>query len=312
MQIIHFDPGKDLKRLDAYLRERYLEHRNTISWLPQRLHDMVYRIGTQEAEEGLARSIDFIYMWEEDGDTVACILPDGGNIYVSIRDSFEYLFPSMVSFVEQNCLPLFEKLDDGSAKCWIMVSSRVGYMQKTLADLGYLKADVVEYVNCVYPLNTDPDIELPEGFSLFYDDDYPDEVKKWSALRLGFHTDWESPDYVSGMSIYNSRKNSPMFPDSFECVVADNTAAEWNDVCAYSFVYIDRETMTAFVEPVATREKYRRRGIGTAMMHGVIRKCRELGIDKCYVDAYGWRKDFYNSAGFSTEDIINFWCRTLK
>ena len=72
-----------------------------------------------------------------------------------------------------------------------------------------------------------------------------------------------------------------------------------------------KESKTAFIEPVSTREKYRHKGIGTAMMHGVILKCKELGIEKCYVNSYDWRRKFYNSAGFETEDSIGFWHKKI-
>ena len=39
-----------------------------------------------------------------------------------------------------------------------------------------------------------------------------------------------------------------------------------------------RKRKTAFIEPVSTREKYQRRGIGTAMMHGVMLRCKDSKI----------------------------------
>ena len=106
------------------------------------------------------------------------------------------------------------------------------------------------------------------------------------------------------MSAYNSRKNSSMYKDSFECMIIDENSKEKNNVCSYCFVYVDKASKTAFIEPVSTREKYRHKGIGTAMMHGVMLKCKELGIEKCYVNSYDWRRKFYNASGFTTEDTI--------
>ena len=93
--------------------------------------------------------------------------------------------------------------------------------------------------------------------------------------------DFESPDYKNGMSAYNSRKNH---------------------LCI----------KTALIEPVSTREKYRHKGIGKAMMHGGMIKCRELGIEKCYVNSYDWRRKFYNAAGFTTEHSIGFYHKRLE
>ena len=48
------------------------------------------------------------------------------------------------------------------------------------------------------------------------------------------------------------------------------------------------------------------------MMHGVILRCKEMGIEKCYVNSFGWRRKFYNAAGFETEDSIGFWHKTFR
>lgn len=96
MQAVKIDQDKDFDRLEDYLRDRYLETHEATSWLPERLHDLIYRVGAQEMDEGRERSADHIYLWEENGEIAACILPDGENIYVSIKTGFESLFPSMI------------------------------------------------------------------------------------------------------------------------------------------------------------------------------------------------------------------------
>ena len=313
MQAVKFEPDKDFDRLEGYLRDRYLEAHEAISWLPERLHDLVYRIHAQETDEGRERSAAHIYLWEENGEIAACILPDGENIYVSIREGFENLFSSMIGFSEKHCRSLFSRTEDGSVKFWVAVSDRHAYMQEMLADLGYSRYEEEEYMNCIVPADSDPSIELPEGFRLLYGEEYPNEENKWSALRLGFHPDWESPDYKASMNPYDARKHSSLYRYSFECVIVDEATMERNDVCAYCFVYVDKKTKTALIEPVSTREKYRHKGFGNALLHGAIRRCKELGIEKCYVDSFGkWRKEFYAAAGFSTEDSIGFWYKTLR
>ena len=302
----------DLELLEAYLRDRYREKHLVTSWLPERLHDLVYRVSAFEADEGKERSSDHIYLWKELGEVVACILPDGENVHLSVKNSLEKLIPSMISFGEKNCLPLFPKAEDGSVKFWIAASNSYAPIQETLTNLGYCKYPEEEYVNCALPMNTDCSVELPEGFRLLYGEDYPNEVNKWSALRLGFHPEYESPDYSANMNPYTARKNSSLYQDSFECIIVDEANGQRNDVCSYCFAYVDNALGTALIEPVSTRERYRHRGFGTAMMHGAIRRCKDLGIKKCYVDSFGSRKDFYTAAGFSVEGSIGFWYRTLN
>ena len=217
----------------------------------------------------------------------------------------------MISFSEKNCLPLFAKAEDGSTKFWVAVSDGCAYAREALAGMGYREYAEKEYTNCICPLETDAAIDLPEGFRFLYGDAYPDEENKWSALRLGFHPEFESPDYRACMDPYLARKQSSLYPDSFECIVIDKNAEEANNVCAYSFVYVDLQTKTALIEPVSTREKYRHKGLGTAMMQGAIQRCRQLEIEKCYVNSFGQRKDFYAASGFTAENSIGFWYKTL-
>ena len=311
MEIKKFDLSTDLKRLEDYLRNQYIENKNMTSWLPERLHDLVFRMSAQELDGGKLKSIDYIFLWEENGNIVGCILPDGDAIYTSIKNGYEYLFEQIISYAEENCKPLFEKASDGTIDFLVVTNDSLTYKKEYLEKHGYTRQQEEDYDNYVYPQKIDVDIVLPEGYKLVYGDEYTDEDNKWSALNLGFHPDLEAPDYRNGMNPYNLRKQSSMYKDSFECLVVDEKSTERDDVCSYCFVYVDKESKTAFVEPVSTREKYRHKGIGTAMMHGVMLKCKELGTEKCYVNSYDWRRKFYNAAGFITEDTIGFYHKKI-
>lgn len=311
MNIRKFDPEQDLQPLEAYLRDQYRERQDMASWLPQRLHDLIYRMAAQEADGGREKSMDYIFLWEEMGEIIACILPDGENVYFSIRSGFEHLFPSLLDFSETHCLPLFTKSPNGSVKFWVAVCDSLGYMTDLLQESGYTRYAEEDYNNFVNPLEMNVSVDLPDGFRLLYGDAYPDEENKWGALHLGFHPEHEIPDYQNNMHPYQARKDSSLYPDSFECLIIDENSLEQNNVCAYCFVYVDKQTRTALIEPVSTRQRYQRRGLGTAMMHGVMLRCKEMGIEKCYVNSFGWRRKFYNAAGFITEDVISFWHKRI-
>lgn len=312
MQVKKFDLKRDLEKLENYLRSRFIDTQTMQSWLPQRLHDLVYRIDTQATDKGEPKSSPFIYIWENNNEIVGCILPDGDVIYVSTKDDDEKLYEEIVKFAEKKCKPLLkkDKIGDGLLLS-IANNDSLKYREKILKTLGYKKQVEEDYDNFVYPESFNEFVDLPKGFKLLYGNEYSDEVNKWSALNMGFHPDLESPDYKNNMNPYNSRKQSSLYIDSFECLVVDLNSKERNNVCSYCFVYVDKDSKTAFIEPVSTREKYRHKKIGTAMLHGVIKKCKEIRVEKCYVNSYDWRKKFYNSAGFKTEDSIGFWTKDL-
>ena len=312
MEIKRFDMEKDLQRLESYLRECYYENGNMTSWLPQRLHDLIYRMDVQYTDCGLPRSADYIFMWEDNGSIVGCILPDGDAVYMSIKKGCESIFADMVSYAEENCLPLFQKDKDGSVDFLVIANDSLAYRGKILTEMGYSRQAEEDYDNYVYPQTAAVTVELPDGYKLLCGNEYPDEALKWSALNLGFHPELEAEGYRNGMTAYDSRKKSSMYSDSFEVIITDEKTADENNVCAYCFVYVDTVTKTALIEPVSTREKYRHKGLGTALMHGAILKCREKGVLKCFVNSYDWRRRFYNAAGFMTEDSVGFWHKRLK
>ena len=304
MEVKRFDLKTDLQKLEDYLRNQYLENKNMTSWLPERLHDLIFRMDTQYTDEGNLKSSDYIFIWEDNNEIVGCILPDSDAIYMSVKKGYEDFYKSIVKYAEEYCRPLFKKKDDGSIDFVVIANDSLEYRREYLEQNGYIRQKEEDYDNYVYPQEVDVTIDLPEGFKLLYGDEYTDEENKWSACNLGFHPDLENPNYKNDMNAYNTRKNSSMYKDSFECMIIDENAEEKNDVCSYCFVYVDKESKTAFIEPVSTREKYRHKGIGTAMMHGVMLRCKELGIEKCYVNSYDWRRKFYNASGFTTEDTI--------
>ena len=312
MEIKKFNLEKDLKRLEDYLRNQYLINKNMTSWLPERLHDLIYRMTEQENDAGKPNSYNYIFLWEDNNEIVGCILPDGDAVYISIKKGYESLYQTIVSYAEINCKPLFAKENDGSIDFLVIANDSLVYPRNYLESIGYTRQQEEDYDNYVLPQEINVSVDLPEGYRLVYGNEYTNEENKWSACNLGFHPDLEDPSYRNGMSPYNSRKNSSMYKDSFECMIIDENASEQNDVCSYCFVYVDKESKTAFVEPVSTREKYRHKGIGTAMMHGVMKKCKELGIEKCYVNSYDWRRKFYNAAGFKTEDTIGFYRKKIR
>lgn len=311
MKIIKFNLEKDLKKLESFLRNQYLENKNMTSWLPERLHDLIYRMDIQYTDAGKNKSSDYIFIWEDNDEIVGCILPDGNAIYMSIKNGYENLYKSIVNYAEENCKPLFEKHDDGTIDFLIIANDSLKYRKEILEEKGYTRQVEEDYDNYVYPQQMNVSIDLPDGKRLVYGDEYTIEENKWSACNLDFHPDLEDPNYRNDMKAYNSRKQSSMYKDSFECLIIDDNSEDKHNVCSYCFVYVDKESKTAFVEPVSTREKYRHKGIGTAMMHGVILKCKRLGIEKCYVNSYDWRRKFYNAAGFTTEDSIGFYHKKI-
>lgn len=310
MEIKRFDLKRDLTRLEDFLRAQYRENRNMTSWLPQRLNDVIFRLDIQHLERyGGKMSRDYIFLWIDHGEIVACTLPDGDAIYAAVQNGYEALFSELLTYAETHCIELFTPEADGSYTFLFVTNDSQTDRTAELLRRGYEKQEEQDYDNYACPLEDEIRIVLPEGYRVVYGEEIADEPLKGFVCEAGFHPEVETDGtYVERMEIYDARKKATLYPDSFECMVQ----APDGDLCCYSFTYVDMPTRTAWIEPVSTRLRYRRMGIGTAMMHGVLQRCREKGVEKCYVNSYGWRRKFYNAAGFRTEDSIGLWTKTLR
>ncbi len=160
----------------------------------------------------------------------------------------------------------------------------------------------------VSPQEYDVSIAMPEGFKLLYGEDCDDEIKKYYAFCLGDQTHLEGHNYQFRMDLYYLRKQSSLYPDSFECMVADLNSTDKNDIASYCFVYVDKRTKTALIESASIRERYRKEAIVRAMMQGVIKRCKEQGIERCYIkwsDIPYYLEEYFDSiASVVTEDIL--------
>jgi hypothetical protein len=312
MKIKKYDKNKDYDRIIKFLRDNYNENKNMVSWLPQRFDDLIYRINVlYHDERGKKRSSDYIYIFEDDNNNIiGLILPDGDSFNTCIKNGYEYIFSQMLDLGEKELRPLFEKEEEGTINFLVVSHDSLKYQQEELVKRGYIKDEAGDFDNVIHPLETNYITKLPDGFKQVFGDGFSDGVKS-VACHYGFHPEFDNGDLnVEGMEgplSYQGRKNSQFYKDSFESLIVTDDG----DICSYSFCYVDKETSTAFFEPVCTREKYRHKGFAIQMLHGAINRLKEMGIKSAYINSYDWRVKVYNSAGFKTEDSIGCWHKKI-
>lgn len=312
MIIKKFDKEEDYDRVIRFLRENYKENKNMVSWLPQRFDDLIYRIDVlYHDERGKERNSDYTYLFEDDSNNiVGLVVPDGDSFNTCIKKGYEDLFSSMLDLGEKELRPLFDKEKDGKINFLVVSHDSLKNQQEELLKRGYTRDEAGDYDNVQHPLETDYKIKLPKGYRQVYGEEIS-EVMKSTACHYGFHPIDDNGDLTiaprEGFLSYQGRKNSQFYKDSFESMIVTDDG----DICSYCFYYVDKETSTAFVEPVSTREKYRHKGFAKQMLHGVINRLKKIGIENAYINSYDWRVKVYNSAGFETEDTIGFWHKKI-
>ncbi len=311
MIIKKFNKEHDYERIINFLTECYQENKNMVCWLPERFDDLIFRIDTlYHDERGLEKSSDYIYIFEENNEIVGLIVPDGDSFNSCIKKGYENIFKTMIEISEKELLPLFEKDKDGKVDFLVISHDSLNYQAEELLKRGYKKDEAEDYDNVQHPLETNYRITLSKGYKQVYGEGLDDNMKA-KACHYGFHpTDddgvLEGP-FREGALAYQERKKSKFYKDSFESLIITDDG----DICTYCFCYVDKNTATAFIEPVCTREKYRNQGLARQMLYGVINRLKEMNIESVYINSYDWRRKVYNSAGFETEDSIGFWHKRI-
>lgn len=311
MKIKKFNKEEDYDLVIQFLTEEYKSNKNMLCWLPARFDDLIFRIDTLYYDErGLNKSQDFTYIFEEDNHIIGLVVSDGDSFNSCIKSGYENIFNQMLDLAEKELLPLFEKNEDGSIDFLVISHDSLTYQADELKKRGYVKDEAEDYDNVQHPLDTDHIIELPKGYKQVFGENFDDNMKT-KACHYGFHPIDDdgilTGDFKEGKLAYQGRKNSRYYLDSFESLIV----TEKGDICSYCFCYVDKNTNTAFIEPVCTREKYRKKGFAKQMLYSVINKLKEINIENCYINSYDWRRKVYNAAGFKTEDSIGFWYKKI-
>ena len=312
MKIKKFNKEEDYKRVINFLTDQYKENKNMVCWLPDRFDDLIFRIDTlYHDERGREKSSDYIYIYEDNESIVGVILPDGDSFNSCIKKDYENVFSEMLDLSEKELLPLFERDEDGNIDFLVVSHDSLKYQAEELKKRGYIRDEAGDFDNVQHPLEKDYKIELPNGYKQVYGENLDDNMKA-KACHYGFHTADDdgilTGTFREGALAYQGRKKSRYFNDSFESLIVTDDG----DICTYCFCYVDKDTSTAFIEPVCTREKYRKQGLAKQMLYGVIIRLKEIGIENAYINSYDWRVKVYNSAGFETEDTIGFWHKKIR
>ena len=311
MQVRKFCKESDYEKVHHFLMDCYQENKNITCWLPERFDDLVFRIDTLYRDErGMLASQDYIYIFEEENVIIGVIIPDGDSFNSCIKRGYEQIFGAMLDLAEKELLPLFQPDENGMIDFLVISHDSLSYQSEELLKRGYVKDKAEDYDNVQKPLETNYQLILPDGYRQVYGE-LLDENRKAKACHYGFHSEDDDGilegDFREGIKSYHARKQSKFYHDSFESLIV----TEDGDICTYSFCYVNKESGTAFIEPVCTREKYRGIGLCRQMLYGIINRLKEMKIESVYINSYDWRKKVYNSAGFQTVDSIGFWHRKI-
>ncbi|MBO7526978.1 MAG: hypothetical protein J6T74_03670 [Clostridia bacterium] len=289
---------QDYSRIIKFLREEYKQNKNEGSWLAQRWEDMEYRCEPMNViERGKLSWHRHIFVWEDCGEIVAILNSEGGpECWMHIHSGYEFLFEEMLKMAETN---IAEK---GNILTVLALKSQ-SYREKILLKHGYTKNEDIEEISFLKraKCNKEYSVNIKEGFKVIVGTDGLNHLEIFNACGYGFHPEDEGKyDNIKDLpASWAFREKAPMFDYKYEVIVK----APNGETASYSYVWVDKSTKSGYIEPVSTRQKYRRLGFGKAVQQATLNLMNEIGVEYCYVNPFGKTRDkFYTSAGYKTFD----------
>ncbi|MDY6392776.1 MAG: GNAT family N-acetyltransferase [Bacilli bacterium] len=230
-------------------------------------------------------------LWFDDGRIIGAVLFDMyfGEAFVGALSKYQHLYPEMLDYA-------FTYLKDDQG-LGVTINDKNSAEIAEAVRQGFFKTDASEAV-CEILLEEELPISLPEGFSLegFDAQEHPEEMG-WLTYQ-GFDNGEDKEEFLQKFEKPTQKR--PHFNPEL-CIVARNAKGE---AIATASTWYDLRVDYAYLEPVCVTPKYRRMGLGKAVVYEAINRARRLGAKRAIVIS---DQEFYQRLGFRLTQRFSFY-----
>lgn len=232
-----------------------------------------------------------IGIWENENKIVGVVRlesPWYGGVIIDVYPEYSRLYKDMILYAEKTYAA---KDDNGNSYLEVYVRD-TDELQESLSENGYDKGKEGRML-AISLSESIPFATVPEGFQLKSLDDVYSFGKLNDLLWRAFEYNGEPPAYED--EVYLPIKHAWLDYRRDICIVA-----EAPDHCYASFcgMWFDEDTKSAFIEPLATAEKYRNHGLAKASIYESMKKCKDIGAKIVYVEPDEEALGCYEKIGF--------------
>lgn len=246
-----------------------------------------------------ALEISRIGIWEVDDEVVAAVLYDSdlGNGHFCVKEGYAHLKEEMLLYAEKNLNKddLFEAFISDTDIEFQGIAYRNGYLPTTNKEC-----------DAYFPIEERSlSYELPEGFRIASMADHYDVFKYAEVLYKGFDHEKENGIFTATeeeIEQYHKEFSAPNVKKELKVIVLDSMG----EFAAYCGMWYDEDSEHGILEPLVTIPKYRKMGLGKAVVYEGIKRCKELGAKSIFV---GSSQQFYYSIGFMPYGNGTYWTK---
>lgn len=300
----------DFWRMRDFLRRVYLLNgRRERSWHVCRLDYARWHTLINIAHLTLA---DVVTLWEDDGQLVAFVMPDGGrgeaHLCVDPTRQTPALEEEMLDLAEEQ----LAEIQDGGARRLVVWSPEVDTLRRQmLVRRGYARDDWPEHQwhrDLAAPI---PDAPPAAGYTIRPLGDGLELLERCYASGLGFHEGdiRVAVDNRDDPTWYRNIQTAPLYRRDLDLVAVAADGA----IAAFCTIWFDDVTRSAYFEPVATVPAHQRRGLGRALLTEGLRRLQRMGAVVAGVGGYSAGANaLYRSVMGDDHDLYEPWVKTME
>jgi mycothiol synthase len=292
----------DYWRMRQFLREVFiLNGRTERSWHVARL-DYARWHGCMNVSN--VRMQDVAFLWEDEGEIVAMMMPDGGprEVHFSITPN------AMTVELEEEMLSVAEEhlalvRSDGTRSLRVWSPHDDAARQEMLREHGYSRSGYAEHQwrrDLDVPISAVP---VPNGYTIRALGDGLELLERCYASGLGFH---EGDIHVAvenrdDPTWYHNIQNAPLYRRDLDLVAVAADGA----IAAFCTIWFDDVTRSAYFEPVATVPAHQQRGLGTSLLREGLCRLQRMGATRAFVGGNSSAANALYSSVFGPEQELH-------
>ncbi len=239
-----------------------------------------------------------IALWEDEGEIAAMSAFETtlGEAFFAVKPGYEHLADALIDHAEKH----IHTADEAGFALWDSQT----VMREAAARRGY--ECVARWPNKCYDYSKGAlDYPLPEGYR-FFDEKTDGELDPLALQRcifLGFDHEGKE-EFIPDPYIITRFRTAPHSDPRLPVIIL---SSEGECVCYAGMWYVP-QTRLAYLEPLCTVPKHRRRGLAAAALSELYRRTKALGADHMT----GGGDEFYTRIGFEPWYYSEIWHKKEK
>ncbi|HOL91138.1 MAG TPA: GNAT family N-acetyltransferase [Clostridiales bacterium] len=299
---------EDFIRIRDFLKYTLYENPSRKNWLIDRWN--FGRYFSQTMHGTFDTWPETVGIWEDENNEIIAVVNSEGEVInrkagsaffqLGNRDFTDDFLSELIDYAESRLALTTEE----GTYVNVFVDEDAFSIRKLLKEKDYTLLEWKDPMSCM-DISGCLKEELPEGFRIADANEVSDCQKGFAHGRaFGYYIN-DAPDDDAAERCFQALRNAPDYLPELDLSILDRNG----EVASFAGVWYDDLNRIGILEPVGTIPKYRRMGLGKAVVYEGINRVLKMGANRIFV---GSDQQFYISIGFRAIYYKQIWQKKLR